>query len=282
CSRPCASCRHSASVWAARMGTQWTWISRDRAPRYSKDSALRPSPRSHSARASAPMRAGSVCGRTSSAPTRLGGAKPVGAVAWELLPIKRLIDTMASASSSAPSSHISQRVASATAPKPSRIHCSRRVNQEGFTCLAFGSSSPAFFQRRTLVLCVSFKSGSARKTATIALTWAREGACAELAGSALPRPRSAVSKSAGIVTRRPRLRYLVQGGVSARALGESAAKFLLDIPGLELDATIQIHRKTGCNKERLDQEHHAGIRERHHGCRKCRIVARQPADHIGR
>src|SRR5262249_23229448 len=48
----------------------------------------------------------------------------------------------------------------------------------------------------------------------------------------------------------------------AKLPGEGTTEFLLDVPSLELDATVQVHRETRGHIEGLEKEHHCDIRDR--------------------
>ena len=56
-----------------------------------------------------------------------------------------------------------------------------------------------------------------------------------------------------------RQRCAREGRVRKASAREGKAKLLLDVPGLELDATVQVHREAGADEERLDDQHRADI-----------------------
>ena len=162
----------------------------------------------------------------------------------------------------------------------------RGSTASGLLLACSGSSSS--FQRSRCSLCLPESSGSARSLSTARLDArrARVGrarAGADGAGSGRRGRRRARPAPTRLAAPPQRAGGEQRRRAPARARGQRAsermAQVLFDIPGLELDAAIEVHREAGGDEERLDEQHGGGVRRVQHAGGQ-QAVADQPAQRV--
>ncbi len=240
---------------AERIGTPCPCTSRDNAPRYSSESAARCSPRCQSARAAAPMSSGRLSRRMSSEPTCVGGA-PFSALPPSCPLSQSRSRGSTQTSAAAPISHSATR---RPADRFLNISTHQRKSS-GFSSFFSGASSLDFLKRRTFFFSSPAHSGSARTSpsaiqtasasiadaATLTGTGATPGPAADAAGASV-----AGAEAAGCAWTAPHASITAASSRSR----ERTAELLLDVPGLEDHAPVQVHGESRRDVERLQEQH---------------------------
>src|SRR6185503_12588307 len=260
--RSLASARHSPSVDDARIGTVCTCTSRDSVPRYKSASAARCSPRSQRASAAAPTSSGKLSGRMSRSRTWLGATNFFGTLGRPRSRTSRQKKYASSPIATAASPQTSNRPEAATHSNSPRNH--RAMALTHFHHPGSSLTGSRSFHLSMLTVRTFARFGSSA-------TFSRAFSTSDRVGASPAGTNGASGCAATVSGAR------ATSAASAILGAKRTPQLLLHVPGLELGAPVQVHRKARGHVERLEKRDHKGVRDGH---RSLEELARRVEQHL--